>query len=104
MTYLVAKQFSFESQDEKVARISAWIVACYPMLLVYPIGLGTENLFFVLLLLSFLFHLKSINQPSASHFLFAGIFLALTSLTRSVILPFAGLSFLYLIYLHRKKQ
>src|SRR5689334_6189278 len=34
---------------EKAARIAAWIVACYPMLLVYPLGLGTENPFFLLL-------------------------------------------------------
>src|SRR6185503_6396950 len=25
---------------EKAARLSGWIVACYPMLLVYPLGLG----------------------------------------------------------------
>lgn len=103
LTYLVAKQFSFEVKDEKIEKISAWIVACYPMLLVYPLGLGTENLFFVLLLLSFLFLLKSIQQPTALYSLFSGLFLALTALTRSVILPFAGLALLYLIYLHRKK-
>ncbi|MBL8100866.1 MAG: glycosyltransferase family 39 protein [Anaerolineales bacterium] len=107
MTYLIAKEFSFffplSNDEEKVAKFSAWIVACYPMLLVYPLGLGTENPFFILLLCSFYFLLKSINQPSNSNFLFAGIFLGLTALTRSVILPFAGLSLLYLIYLHRKK-
>ncbi len=32
------------------------------------------------------------------------MFLALTALTRSVILPFAGLAMLYLIYLHGKKS
>lgn len=112
LTYFVAKEFSFffplsndegKKKEEKVARFSAWIVACYPILLVYPLGLGTENLFFVLLLASFLFLLKSTNQSSTFHFLLAGIFLGLTVLTRSVILPFAGLAMLYLIYLHRKK-
>lgn len=107
MTYLVAKEltlfFPLSNDEEKVAKFSAWIAACYPMLLVYPLGLGTENLFFVLLLSSFLFLLKSINSPSKINFLFAGVFFGLTALTRSVILPFAGLSLLYLIYLHRKK-
>src|SRR5512144_3025528 len=28
---------------ERSARIAAWVVASYPMLLVYPLGLGTEN-------------------------------------------------------------
>jgi hypothetical protein len=90
-------------QLERVAKVSAWIVAWYPILLVYPLGLGTENPFFVLLLTSFLFLLKSIKHPTTSHFLLAGIFLALTALTRSVILPFAGLAMLYLIYLHHRK-
>ena len=49
--------------------IAAWIVACYPMLLVYPLGLGTENPFFVLLLASFLFLLLSIKEPTTFHFL-----------------------------------
>ncbi|MBK7452338.1 MAG: hypothetical protein IPJ46_01070 [Anaerolineales bacterium] len=60
LTYFVSKYFSSslfcdETKLEKVAKVSAWIVACYPMLLVYPLGLGTENPFFVLLLASFLF-------------------------------------------------
>lgn len=101
LTYLVSRKLFPDS--EKAAKISAWIVACYPMLLVYPLGLGTENPFFVLLLSSFLFLLKSIERPSNSNLLLSGIFLALTALTRSVILPFAGLAMLYLFYLHRKK-
>jgi hypothetical protein len=112
LTYAVARQLSlFSSMDketarrkeESVARISAWVVACYPMLLVYPLGLGTENLFFVLLLSAFFFLLKCLQTPTASHFIFAGIFLALTTLTRSVILPFAGIAILYLFYFHRKQ-
>jgi hypothetical protein len=101
LTYLVSRLLI--SDAERSARISAWIVACYPMLLVYPLGLGTENLFFVLLLASFLFLLKSSQTLSSFHFVLSGFFLALTALTRSVILPFAGLALLYLLFLHRKK-
>jgi len=114
LTYLVAKEFSFffplsndegkrrpeqveGKKEERAASLSAWIVAYYPMLLVYPLGLGTENPFFILLLCSFFFLLKSINQPSIFHFILAGFFLGLTALTRSVILPFAGLAILYVI-------
>ncbi len=106
LTYLVAKELSFffplsndegKKKEERLAQLSAWIVACYPMLLVYPLGLGTENLFFITLLSSFFFLLKSINQPSTFHFLLTGFFLALTTLTRSVILPFAGLAILFVI-------
>lgn len=114
LTYFIAKQLSphillhetkeeCRNKTENVAKSSAWIVAFYPMLLVYTLGLGTENLFFILLLLSFLFLLRSNERPTTFHFLFSGIFLALTSLTRSVILLFGGMSLFYLMYLHRKK-
>jgi hypothetical protein len=88
---------------ERAARTAAWIVACYPMLLVYPLGLGTENPFFLLLLASFLFLLTSIQKPTSLHFLLSGIFLALTTLTRSVILPFAFAAFCLLLFLHRQR-
>jgi hypothetical protein len=88
---------------EKAARIAAWIVAGYPMLLVYPLGLGTENPFFVLLLASFYFLLLSIKEPTNSHFLLSGIFLALTALTRSVILPFGIAAFCLLLWIHRRQ-
>jgi len=107
LTYLVAKQLfplSAFRKDEKAARISAWIVACYPMLLVYPLGLGTENPFFVLLLASFLFLLSSIKKPTTPNFLLSGIFLGLTALTRSVILPFAGLAILWVWFMLKQRQ
>ncbi len=114
LTYWVAKYIFFplslgemkeerRKKDERIARTAAWLVAAYPMLLVYPLGLGTENPFFVLLLSSFLFLLLSIETPSTFRLLLSGLFLALTALTRSVILPFAGLAILYLVYLHRTK-
>ena len=106
LTYLVAFRlshfiFSDELEDkrrmkvEQVARIAAWVIAVYPLLLVYPLGLGTENPFFVLLLTSFLFLLLSIEKPTTLNFLLSGLFLGLTALTRSVILPFAGLVVLW---------
>ena len=89
---------------ERAARLAAWIVACYPMLLVYPLGLGTENPFFVLLLSSFFFLLRSNEQPIPLNFLLAGFFLGLTTLTRSVILPFAGLAILWAWFLLKQKR
>src|SRR5436190_9813995 len=70
LTYFVAlRLFPLPSREgkvrgERVAQISAWIVAAYPMLLIYPLGLGTENPFFILLLISFLFLLNSIESPT----------------------------------------
>jgi hypothetical protein len=108
LTYLLTRQMFPSKNDaqsgaDKTARFAAWLVAAYPMLLVYPLGLGTENLFFVLLLASFYFLLRSIEAPSATHLLLAGSLLALTALTRSVILPFAGLAIFYLFFLHGRR-
>lgn len=107
LTYLVAAKLfppRYQSgraleNSERTARIAAWVVAAYPMLLVYPLGLGTENPFFVLLLASFLYLLKTINRPTPLNFLLAGLFLGLTVLTRSVILPFAALAILWAWFL-----
>ncbi len=112
LTYLVAKRLFPSAQQgeilrirrEQVARLSAWIVAAYPMLLVYPLGLGTENPFFVLLLASFFFLLSTIEKPTTLHFLLSGLFLGLTALTRSVILPFVGLAILWVWFSLKQKR
>ncbi len=110
-----------EEPGVRAARLAAWIVAAYPILLAYPLGLGTENLFFLLLLASFLFLLKTFEQPlpastpyatrnthyssfifHPSSFIFSGLLLGLTALTRSVILPFAVLAIAYAFYILRK--
>jgi len=102
----------------KAAAVAAWIVACYPLLVIYPLGLATENLFFVLLLVAFLFLLRLADAPipvgsqptwisnlrTATAAPFAGMFLALSALTRSVILPFAGMSFLWVWFSLRQKR
>ena len=99
LTYRVSRAMFPDSENR--SRLAAWIVAAYPMLLIYPLGLGTENPFFLLLLFSFFFLLRSIEEPSVPNFILSGLFLGLTALTRSVILPFAALAVLYLIYLLR---
>ncbi len=112
LTYLIAKRLfplsSFPNDErgkknENAARLSAWIAAAYPLLLVYPLGLGTENPFFVILLASFYFLLSTAEKPSAFGFLLSGLFLSLTTLTRSVILPFALAAFCLLLYWHGKR-
>jgi hypothetical protein len=90
-------------RSESAARLSAWIVAAYPMLLVYPLGLGTENPFFILLLASFLLLLRSIETPVITNFVLVGIFLGLTTLTRSVILAFAFLALCWLFFVTRRR-
>ena len=91
-------------KSEHAARISAWVVTVYPLLLVYPLGLGTENPFFVLLLASLLGLLYLIERPTTFHFLTSGFLLGLVALTRSVILPFAGLTILWVWFSLRQKR
>ncbi len=116
LTYWIAQRlfplssFTLSSKEdrgrklERAAQTSAWIVACYPMLLVYPLGLGTENPFFLLLLTSFFFLLSSIEKPATLYFLLSGLFLGLTALTRSVILLFAGLAILWVWFLLKQRR
>ncbi|HVN14911.1 MAG TPA: hypothetical protein VMT73_04165 [Anaerolineales bacterium] len=103
LTYLVSRKFlqrmnasrqslekepSGNNQIERASRTAASLVALYPILVIFPLGLGTENLFFPLILLSILFLLKSSESPTIFNFLFSGFLLGLTALTRSIILLF----------------
>ena len=90
----------------------AWAVACYPMLIIYPIGLATENIFLLLVLTSFYLLLKIPNSQTPNHSsqhsslyaLLSGLFLSLAALTRSVILPFAGLAVLWTWLVIKQKR
>ena len=113
LTYFVALRlfppFSLDGhvrgqQAERAARISAWVVAAYPLLLVYPLGLGTENPFFIFLLAAFLLLLSLIEKPTIFRFLLSGFLLGLVALTRSVILPFAGLAMLWVWFSLKQKR
>jgi hypothetical protein len=103
LTYVAARAMlpgdlpNTAKRRDRAAVISAWVVACYPLLILYPFGLATENLFFPLVLLSFLFLLKAEDShvTTLTYHLLAGLFLALAALTRSIILPFAGLAVLW---------
>lgn len=101
LTYIVSSKLI--PGEEKTARLSGWLIALYPMLLLYPLGLATENPFFLLLLASFYFLLRSLENPKVLNVLLSGVLLALTVLTRSVILPFAGLAIMLLIYSHGRR-
>jgi hypothetical protein len=115
LTYYVAQNLSFlppsdQSQEgsgkilviERTSRFAAWVVAVYPMLLIFPLALATENLFFLLVLASVaaLFKLAQISANPNHRLLIlysflSGFLLGLTALTRSVILPFASLAILW---------
>ncbi|HJX39415.1 MAG TPA: glycosyltransferase family 39 protein [Anaerolineae bacterium] len=72
----------------RVGVAAAWAVAVYPMFLLYPLGLATENLFFLLVPLTVLCLVMAVDNSRPSYFLLSGLLLALTILTRSVIAVF----------------
>jgi len=91
-------------ENEKAAKISAWVVAVYPMFLLFPLALATENLFFLLVLVSVLFFLKTVEKPTTFNFLLSGFFLGLAALTRSVILPFGALAILWIWFILKQRR
>ena len=104
LTYFTARHILPE--NDRAGRIAARVVAVYPMLLVFPLALATENLFFLLVLAGFLALLKLAehsretsqpNSPPTIHYsLLSGFLLGLSALTRSVILAFACLAVLWI--------
>ncbi len=111
LTWLVAQHvgplLAREQAGEKtegLARLAAWTVAVYPLLVIFPLALATENLFFLLVLLSVLFFLKASEKPSVGNFLLAGFTLGLAALTRSIILGFGLLAILWIWFGWRQRR
>ncbi|MFN8425141.1 MAG: hypothetical protein U0X87_02625 [Anaerolineales bacterium] len=112
LTYFVTKKlfllsFPLEMKDEredvrKSGKDFRVTVAHYPSSRL-PHSDSEPKILLRSLLASFLFLLSSLNKPTNSNFLLSGIFLALTALTRSVILAFAFAAFCLLFYLHGKR-
>jgi len=84
--------------EERVARIAAWVVVVYPLFLVYPLALATENLFFLLVPLMILCLLRAMDTSRRAYYLLAGVLLGMSILTRSVIAGFVVLILPWLWY------
>jgi hypothetical protein len=112
MTYLAAKRILSSSDwapssAERAARTSAILVSAYPMLVIFPLALATENLLFPLVLAAVLALLELSRRTSPSRIdevpgmrasglaLVAGFLLGLCVLTRSVVLPAACAALLW---------
>jgi 4-amino-4-deoxy-L-arabinose transferase-like glycosyltransferase len=102
LTYLLARKLFPE--HPKAAQWAAWVVALYPLLVVYPLSLATENLFFVLLIATILILVKAAETRQTRFFLFAGLLIGLTALTRSIFLPCGGLAVLWAFLVLRERQ
>jgi 4-amino-4-deoxy-L-arabinose transferase-like glycosyltransferase len=89
----------------KAARLAAWMVAFYPLLVIYPLALATENLFFVLLLAALLALAWAAVSRRTRFFVLAGLLLGLAALTRSILFVFVGLAILWVFFwLHERRN
>lgn len=102
LVYALARYFLPEK--EKAARGAAWVVTLYPMLIIYPLSLATENLFFPLVLGTILSLLKASEKRKLGYFVLTGFLFGLSALTRSIILPVGGLCVLWVWLALRERK
>lgn len=101
LTYALARRLLPENL--KAAHWAAWAVALYPMFILFPLALATENLFFLLFLASLLTLVLAAQTRQMRYFLLSGALIGLTALTRSVILPAGALAALWAWFLLRER-
>jgi len=101
LTYYLARRLF--PDHLKAAHGAAWVVTFYPILVIFPLALATENLFFVLFLGSILALVLAAQTRRLRYFLLSGILIGLTALTRSVILPAGALAALWAWFLLRER-
>jgi len=101
LTFALARRMLPE--NIKVARWAAWAAALYPILVVFPLALATENIFFVLFLAFTLTLLLAAQTRRMRYFVLSGILIGLAALTRSVILPAGLLAALWAWFLLRER-
>lgn len=102
LTFQLAKIVFPESL--KTQKISGAILALYPMLLVYPIGLATENLFFPLFLATTLALLYAAKHKHYGFYILSGILFGLTALTRSAVISALPFIMLWLWFDRKHKK
>jgi 4-amino-4-deoxy-L-arabinose transferase-like glycosyltransferase len=95
MTYQLTKRVFPNNDGEAVPRIAAWFITVYPMLVLYPLALATENLFIPLVTGALIVLLKAQQSRHWKHYLIAGILLGMAILTRSVIVLFVPIAMLW---------
>ena len=102
LSYLLARRLF--PKPEEAARFAGYAMALYPLLILYPLALATENLFIPLVAAGTLALLHAADGSRGKYYLIAGVLLGLATLTRSVILPFVGLAALWLWFAARQRR
>jgi hypothetical protein len=98
LSWALARRAGFR---EKTARWTAAIMAIFPLLLVYPLALASENLFVPLLVLALVLTLRAGEYGRARDHALAGLVLGLAALTRSIVTAFVPLAALWAFWTAR---
>jgi len=91
--WILAQQLGF---DERVGRWGAGIVAGFPLLVIYPLALATENLFVPLLSLGLVLLLQAGKRGRPVDYALVGVTFGAAALTRSVVAAFLPLALAWL--------
>jgi 4-amino-4-deoxy-L-arabinose transferase-like glycosyltransferase len=102
LTFALARR-TFPAK-EKMAKAAAVTVAVYPMLVVYPFALATENTFIPLILGGTVTLLKAAETRRWRDYLLAGILFGIAALTRSVIVAILPFVLLWLWFLVKDRR
>ncbi|MEX1247024.1 MAG: glycosyltransferase family 39 protein [Anaerolineales bacterium] len=102
LTYLLARRLFPKRED--VARFAGIAIATYPMLVIFPLALATEQLFIPLTLAGLLALLHAAQTSRRWHYVLAGFILGYATLTRSVIFIFVGFAVLWILFAARQPR
>jgi hypothetical protein len=80
---------------ERSAVLGAAIVAGYPLLIIYPLALASENLYVPLFTFSLLMVLRAAERGRARDWALSGLLLGVTALTRSIVSLFVPVAALW---------
>ncbi len=89
LAYLLARRLRF---GKHAGLLAALLAALYPILLFYPVGLASENIFIPLVGCAILALTDASERPTLPRLGLAGVLLGLAVLTRSVLILFVPLS------------
>jgi 4-amino-4-deoxy-L-arabinose transferase-like glycosyltransferase len=101
LTWALARQIGF---GEQAARWAAVAIAAFPLLVVYPLALVTENLFVPLLMLGLALVLRASEKGQVRDHALAGLVLGLAALTRSVVAGLVPLIAVWLWWTEQEKH
>jgi 4-amino-4-deoxy-L-arabinose transferase-like glycosyltransferase len=101
LSWALARRVGF---GDRAANWAAVLVATFPLLIVYPLALASENLFVPLLTLALVLALRAGEGNRARDHALAGLALGLAALTRSIVAPFVPLAALWACWTAPEKR